>query len=104
MAGVAGRSGRTVGAHNKKTAELSERICKILGAHPVDKMAMLAVEAHQNGEYTLAGKMLQEVSKYVAPQLKAVEHSGTMGVDAQITNITRMIVDVKPGDTDSTGV
>lgn len=68
--------GRKAGTPNKDKAELLTLIRDHIGQpdfHPVLAMAEMAVDKEQPLETRTA--MLKEVSQYVAPKLKAIEHS-----------------------------
>jgi hypothetical protein len=68
--------GRAKGTPNKDKAELLQLIRDHVGDqefHPVLAMAEIAVSDDYGVETRTA--MLKEVSQYVAPKLKAVEHS-----------------------------
>ena len=101
--GARAGAGRPKGAINTKTAELAERINAILGCHPVDKLASLAVQAVDDGDYNLATNCLKEVCKYVAPQLKAIDHTGnidhTVTVSAELERLKKLAKDVKRNST-----
>ncbi|MGA7415142.1 MAG: hypothetical protein WBW33_32020 [Bryobacteraceae bacterium] len=65
--------GRTVGTPNRKTREVAE-LLESLGCDPIEGMVRIAMDQANSPE--LRGKMYSDLSRYVYPQRKAIEHSG----------------------------
>ena len=58
---------------NKCSREVKE-LLDSMGCNPIEGMARLAQDPKNTPD--LRGRMFAELSKYVKPQLKSVEHSG----------------------------
>lgn len=71
-------AGRPKGSKNKVKADIEQKLAA-LGCDPIQGMAEIAIEAKNNGDFTLAGSMYKELAQYVAPKRKAVEVSGEGG-------------------------
>lgn len=72
--------GRAKGTPNKKTQDVIDKL-EELNCDPIEGMARIALEAHDNGDLPLAGNMYKELAQYVAPKRKAIEHTGQNGED-----------------------
>jgi len=83
MAGVAGKSGRKKGALSGTRFNVSERIAA-MGCKPDERLVDIAKRA-EGIDDALAARIYTDLLKYLAPQLKAVEHSGS--VDGSINVI-----------------
>lgn len=73
--------GRRPGSQNKAQVDLLERIRKRVRKptwDPVIEMAAFAADVTEDKELRL--KALREVSRYVHPTLKSIEHSGALDV------------------------
>lgn len=70
--------GRKKGTPNKATQDVQEKLDK-LGLDPIEGMARVGVMAEKEGDLKLAGKMYAELSQYIAPKRKSIEHSGQDG-------------------------
>jgi hypothetical protein len=66
--------GRKLGTKNRRNREAAE-ILTSMGCDPIRGMARIAMNHKHNPE--LRGRMHAELAKYVHPQLRAIEHSGT---------------------------
>lgn len=62
----------------KMSADIAARLAK-LNCDPIEGMATIAKDAYAAGELAIAGKMYAELAQYVAPKLRAIEHSGEGG-------------------------
>ena len=72
------RGGRQPGTPNKRTSELADRIAsKYPGWDPVEAMAEIARDEENDVMIRLAA--LKEVSQYIHPKRKAIEHTGKDG-------------------------
>ena len=86
--------GRVKGTPNKRTQDVIDRL-KELKCDPIEGMALIAKQAMQEGELTLAGNMYKELANYVAPKRKAIEHTGKDGGDIMVDNYVQVeIIDV----------
>lgn len=81
MAGNA-NSGRPKGARTHARVDVSERLAA-MNCKPFDGMARIAKIAEAQGDHAIAVQCYKELAKYVAPQLKAIEHSGD--IDTSLT-------------------
>lgn len=81
-------AGRKKGTPNKVTVDLLERMQEVAAKrgvenfHPVVAMAEIALDPEWPME--IRSRMYSESSKYVAPQRKAVEHSGPGGEPIEV--------------------
>jgi hypothetical protein len=78
-------SGRKKGTPNKMTQSVMD-ICAEMGFDPVRGLVQLALTAEDESNRVTAHK---ELMKYIYPQRKAVEHSGTIdtGLQSIIDNL-----------------
>lgn len=74
MAGVKGRSGRTKGTPNKRSADVAAKLAA-MDCDPIVALAKLAQKSQDSGDDALAVQCYKELCQYVAPKRKAVEHS-----------------------------
>ncbi len=74
--GLKKTGGRPKGTPNKDKQELLELILSTGCKHPIQGLAEIAKEAHENADLELARDCYKELSQYVASKRKAVEHSG----------------------------
>ena len=87
-------AGRKKGVPNKDTQALQDRIAsKYPGWDPVEAMAEIAQDDTNDVMIRLAA--LKEVSQYIHPKRKAIEHTGKDGKDLGPMVITREIVERK---------
>ena len=68
--------GRQKGTPNKDKQELLDMILATGCKHPIQGLAEIAKQSHQQGEFDLAVTCYKELSQYIAPKRKAIEHSG----------------------------
>ena len=80
-------SGRKKGTPNKMTQSVID-ICAEMGFDPVRGLVQLALTAEDESNRVTAHK---ELMKYIYPQRKAVEHSGT--IDTGLQSIIESIKD-----------
>lgn len=69
-------SGRPKGVANKDKQELLDLIESTGCMHPIQGLAEIARQSHDEGNFELATTCYKELSQYVAAKRKAVEHSG----------------------------
>jgi hypothetical protein len=74
--GRAKTGGRKHGSHNKISREVAELLGS-LWCNPIEGMARIATDPKV--EVAIRARMYAELAKYVHPQLKAVDHSGSIG-------------------------
>jgi hypothetical protein len=74
--------GRTAGTPNRRTKEVAE-LLESLGCDPIEGMVRIAMDAANSPE--LRGKMYSDLARYVYPQRKAIEHSGSVEAPLTIT-------------------
>ena len=74
--GVRPNSGRPKGVANKDKQELLALIQSTGCKHPIQGLAEIAKQSHDEGNLELATTCYKELSQYVAAKRKAVEHSG----------------------------
>jgi hypothetical protein len=89
--------GREKGTLNKASEKVAEKLAA-LDCDPIEGMAKIAKIAMEEGDFNLAGKMYSDLAQYVAPKLKALEHSGSIDGVITITSIQRKIVDGNPNN------
>jgi len=70
------KRGRPKGVPNKDKAELLKLIEETGCDHPLQGLGKIAYIAFRDGDYALAKDCYKELAQYVAPKLKAIEHSG----------------------------
>lgn len=76
--------GRQKGTPNSERKELFQLMAENFpGWHPVVAMAEIANDTSLSKDIRLTA--MKEVAKYVAPQLKAIEHSGSVDAVQTIT-------------------
>ena len=68
--------GRSKGKANSATQEIIDKL-EALGCDPATGLAMIAMDPETKPE--LKVKAYSELSKYIYPQRKAIEHSGEVG-------------------------
>ncbi len=68
--------GRKKGPPNKRTQEVIDKLAA-LDCDPIAGMAKIALDEKNTPE--LRGRMFSELSQYIAPKRKAIEHSGESG-------------------------
>lgn len=68
--------GRKKGTPNKDKAELLDLITSTGCKHPLQGLAEIAKQSHDEGNFDLAVTCYKELAPYVAAKRKAVEHSG----------------------------
>ena len=79
--------GRQEGAPNKRTKELTALLEeKFPGYNPIVAMATIANDEEVDLE--LRSKMHKEVSQYIAPKRKAIEHSGNTGIMVHLKDLS----------------
>lgn len=67
--------GKKSGTHNKITRDVAALLDK-LNCNPLEGLATIAVD--KDVEMPIRARCYAELAKYVHPQLKAIEHSGTI--------------------------
>jgi hypothetical protein len=77
--------GRQKGTMNKPGQQAAE-ILRSLNCDPIEGMVRIAMDTNNSPE--LRGRMFSDLARYIYPQRKAVELSGTDGADLKIT-VTR---------------
>lgn len=79
-------------------AETVRAICERLGCCPFEGMAQLAMNPKTKPE--LRGKMYAELGQYLAPKLRAVEHSGPGGesIKFRIEDVRAYAQSIADGD------
>lgn len=79
-------AGRKKGVPNKDTQALQDRIAsKYPGWDPVEAMAEIAQDEQNDVMIRLAA--LKEVSQYIHPKRKAIEHTGTVTLPNVTINV-----------------
>lgn len=68
-------AGRKSGTHNKITRDVAE-LLNSLNCNPLQGLAQIATNVEV--EMPIRARCYAELAKYVHPQLKAIEHSGTI--------------------------
>ena len=68
--------GRKKGTPNKRTQEVIDQLTA-LDCDPIEGMAKIALDEKNTPE--LRGRMFSELSQYIAPKRKAIEHTGESG-------------------------
>lgn len=66
--------GRRPGSKNKRTLEVEQRM-EELDCDPLSAMVELAAEARRDGDKQLAAKLYTELSAFVVPKRRAIEHT-----------------------------
>jgi|SRR5580693_2354150 len=94
------RSGRSKGTPNKITSDLRALLDE-LGCNPIEGMARIAV--NPKIEIAIRLRANAELAKYLHPQLKAIEHSGTIkttdgGSESPGERILRDLAEASTGD------
>jgi len=79
--------GRTRGTPNKDKESLLKMIQSVGCRHPIEGLAIIAKQAHDDGDISLAKDAYKELAQYVVPKLKAVEHSGRVENDQPLVII-----------------
>ena len=88
---------RPAGVPNKRKAALLKRLGEEFpDYHPVAELARIAMDPENDTATRLQAH--KEVAKYVEPQLKAVEHSGTQAV-----RIMTVAEQIQAAENDSNG-
>jgi hypothetical protein len=82
-------SGRKKDSVTKVQKSIQERL-KQLNCDPIEGMARIALLAEEAGEYAIAVACYKELAQYIAPKLRAIEHSGTVdgGITVQIVKFS----------------
>lgn len=70
-------SGRQKGTKNNATLSVEERLAA-MNCKPLEGLAEIAKQAKAKGDLNLATTCYKELCKYVHPQRKAVEHTGSI--------------------------
>ena len=65
--------GRTKGTPNKKTQIIQQQM-EDLGFDPIESMIGISKLAMANKDYSLADQLAKELTQYLYPKRKAVEH------------------------------
>jgi hypothetical protein len=76
--------GRQKGTRNKRTQDVIDRL-EALGCDPIEGMARLAMDKSNSPE--LRGRMFAELAQFVAPKLKAIEHSGGLETPRYVAHL-----------------
>jgi hypothetical protein len=76
--------GRQKGTRNKRTQDVIDRL-EALGCDPIEGMAQIAMDETNSAE--LRGRMYAELAQYVAPKLKAIEHSGGLETPRYVARV-----------------
>ena len=63
-------SGRPKGSKNKRSIEITSRLAE-LNCNPIEGLALVAKQAMQNQEYSLAAMIYKELAQYMAPKMSA---------------------------------
>ena len=69
--------GRVAGTPNRRTVEVMDRL-EALGCDPIEGMARIAMDMTTPVE--VRARMFAELAGYVAPKRKAIEHTGSSGI------------------------
>jgi hypothetical protein len=91
--------GRVKGTPNKKTQAVIDRLAE-LKCDPIERMVVVARDAHAAGELSTAAQMYKELAQYVAPKRKAIEVTGADGGAIKTDN--KFIVEVIGAETSDT--
>jgi hypothetical protein len=85
------KSGRKPGAHNKITRDVAA-LLDSLNCNPLQGLATIATDS--DVEIPIRARCYAELAKYVHPQLKAIEHSGSIktGTDGGSESSTERIL------------
>lgn len=94
--------GRQKGTPNKhKKADVLSRLQE-LDCDPIAGMVDIAENAKTAGDFALAGSMYKELAQYIAPKLKAIEHTGTDGEPLFNPSIVFEVIDAKAPEANQT--